>query len=98
MVCGPPDPLSETTTAPVLNPVALGVKVTEIVHFALTASDDGQVSVSEKSPNAAMLIPVRATFCLFVSVISLAVLVVPTVRLKNVRSAGLQLTVSSGLL
>jgi hypothetical protein len=43
IVCSPPEPLSETTTAPVLSPVALGAKVTEIVQLALGASDDGQV-------------------------------------------------------
>ena len=45
IVCGSPEPVSETTTAPVSSPVDPGVKVTEIVHFPFGASDAGQVLV-----------------------------------------------------
>ena len=53
--------MSVTVTAPVRNPVAVGVKVTLIVHDALAARLVPQVLVSEKSPVRATLEIVSAT-------------------------------------
>jgi hypothetical protein len=47
--------LSLTVSEPVREPVAVGVKVTLIVHDALAARLVPQVLVSEKSPLAVML-------------------------------------------
>ena len=47
--------MSVIPIVPVRVPDALGVKATEIVHLAPTATDPPQVFVSEKSPVATML-------------------------------------------
>jgi len=52
--------LSVTVTEPVREPVAVGVKVTLIVHDALAARLVPQVLVCEKSPLTVMLEIVRA--------------------------------------
>jgi len=62
--------LSVTLTEPVREPVAVGVKVTLIVHDALAARLVPQVLVCEKSPlmvmleivSVALLVPERVRF------------------------------------
>src|SRR5215467_12508247 len=51
-VCGLPLALSVTEIVPVREPLAVGVKVTEMVQFAATATDEPQVLVWLKSPLA----------------------------------------------
>ena len=51
--------LSVMVTAPVLVPVALGLKVTLRVQLALAATLEPQVLVWEKSPLAVMLVMLR---------------------------------------
>ena len=52
--------MSVTVTAPVREPVAVGMKVTLIVHDELAARLEPQVLVCEKSPLTVMLEIVRA--------------------------------------
>ena len=62
--------MSVTVTEPVREPVAVGVKVTLIVHDALAARLVPQVLVCEKSPlmvmleivSVALLVPERVRF------------------------------------
>ena len=67
-VCGLPLALSVTETAPVREPVAVGVKITEIVHVPAAATVAPQVLVWLKSPLAAMLVIVSAADPVLVSV------------------------------
>ena len=78
--CGLLDALSVTLIAPVLVPVVVGVKVTDIVHEAKAAMLVPQVSVSAKSPDAeiAMLVS-KAEELLLVRVRVCGALVVLTV-------------------
>jgi hypothetical protein len=55
-------------TAPVLVPVAVGLKVTLRVQLAPAATLEPQVLVWEKSPLALMLVIVRLAFPVFLSV------------------------------
>jgi hypothetical protein len=55
-------------TAPVLVPVAAGLKVTLRVQRALAARLEAQVLVWEKSPLAVMLVIVRVAFPVLVRV------------------------------
>src|SRR5437879_4558254 len=59
-VCGLPVALSSAETAPVREPAAVGVKVTEIVQVPAAATEAPQVLVWLKSPLPAMLVIVRA--------------------------------------
>jgi len=59
-VCVPGVALSETLSLPVLVPLAVGLKVTLIVHAAPTVSRGVHVWVCEKSPLVAILKMVRA--------------------------------------
>ncbi len=72
--------LSFTLNLPVLVPIAVGVKVTLTVHFALAANVVVHV-VAEiaKSPVVAMPMLFRLTLWLLVRVNIFAALVVPTV-------------------
>jgi len=56
--CGLLGALSEIVMAPARAPVAVGVKVTEMVQDELAATPLAQVSVSAKSPLALMLVKV----------------------------------------
>jgi hypothetical protein len=60
--------LSVMVTAPVLVPVAVGLKVTRRVQLAPAATLEPQVWVWEKSPLALMLVIVRLAFPVFLSV------------------------------
>jgi hypothetical protein len=60
--------LSVMVTAPVLVPVAVGLKVTLRVQLAPAATLEPQVLVWEKSPLALMLVIVRLAFPVFLSV------------------------------
>ena len=57
--------MSAMVTAPVRGPVAVGVKVTEMVQLAPAAKEVPHVFVSPKSPLAAMLLMLRAAVPLF---------------------------------
>jgi hypothetical protein len=60
--------LSVMVTAPVLVPVAVGLKVTLRVQLAPAATLEPQVLVWEKSPLALMLVIVRLALPVFLSV------------------------------
>ena len=60
--------LSVMVTAPVLVPVAVGLKVTLMVQLALAATLAPQVLVWEKLPLALILVIVRLAFPVFLSV------------------------------
>ena len=92
-VCGLPGALSVTFSVPVLVPVCVGVKITLIVHLALAARLAVQV-VEEtlKSPVVAIVMPVSATVCLFVSVNTLATLLNPTDVIGKVLLVGVNRT------
>jgi hypothetical protein len=55
-------------TAPVLPPVAVGLKVTLRVQLALAAMLEPQVLVWEKSPLTVMLVTLRAALPVLLSV------------------------------
>ena len=54
--------------APLMAPIAFGLKVTWIVHVAFGASELGQSFVWEKSPLASMLLIVRLALPVLVSI------------------------------
>jgi len=88
-VCGLPTALSLTLRVPVLVPVAVGVKVTLIVHFAFAARLLVQVVADLlKSPVVEIEMPVRATACLLARVKVAAALVEPTLVAAKVCVAG----------
>jgi hypothetical protein len=60
--------LSVIVTAPVLVPVAVGLKVTLMVQLALAATLEPQVLVWEKSPLVLMLEMLRVVLPVFVRV------------------------------
>lgn len=66
-VCEPVPALSVIVTAPVRVPAAVGVKVTLIEQMLPAAIVPGQVSVSAKSPLAAMPVTVRSAVPVFVN-------------------------------
>ena len=55
MRCGEPAALSVIVRAPLRHPVAVGLKLTEILHFPFGLRLGEQVLVWTKSPDAAML-------------------------------------------
>ena len=61
-------PLSVMVTAPVLVPVAVGLKVTLRVQLAATATLEPQVLVWEKSPLTVMLVMLRTALPVFLRV------------------------------
>ena len=67
-VCGEPLALSVTVNVPVRVPLAVGVNVTEMEHFAPAATLDPQVLVSAKSPEATMDVTLSAACPELVSV------------------------------
>jgi hypothetical protein len=78
MDCGLAGALSEMVMAPARAPVAVGVKVTEIVQEAFLATLVPQSSVSAKSPLALILVNVSAALPMLVTVTLCFPLVVPT--------------------
>ena len=66
--CGLSGALSEMVMAPARGPIAVGVKVTEIVQVAFGAKLVPQVSVSAKSPLALMLVNISIALPVLVSV------------------------------
>ena len=90
-LCGLPDALSFTETAPDRIPVAVGVKVTLIEQFAPAASVAPHVFVSAKSPLLVMLEIAMASLPVFESVILCAALVVPTGCAPKFRLVGVRL-------
>ena len=78
--------------APVLVPVAVGLKVTLRVQLALAARLEPQVLVWEKSPLGLMLLMLSVAFPVFVSVTVWGLLVVPTACAGKVKEAGERLT------
>jgi hypothetical protein len=60
--------LSVIVTTPVLVPVAVGLKVTLMVHLALAATLERQVLVWEKSPLTVMPVIVRVALPVLVRV------------------------------
>src|SRR6202007_1156019 len=86
--CGLPEALSATLRVPVRVPEAVGVKVTLMVQFAPAARELPQLSVSEKSPLAEILVIVKVAVPVLVSVTAFAALLVPTVWLAKVSEVG----------
>jgi len=84
--------LSVIVTVPVLDPLALGLKVTLTLHEAPAPTLEPQVLVWEKSPLIAMLVMVSVEVPLFVRVKLCGVLLVPTACEAKVRDAGEKLT------
>jgi hypothetical protein len=85
-VCGEFEALSLTVSVPVTEPVAVGVKVTEIWQFVPAPNvlgDNGQVDVCAKLPVVEIPAMVRGTVWLFCKVTIVAALVVPTAWLPN---------------
>ena len=70
--------MSVTVIEPVREPLAVGVKVTLMVHEALAARLEPQVLVSEKSPLLAMLEMVSVATLVLDRVMSRGLLLVPT--------------------
>ena len=90
--CGLPLALSEMVSAPVLVPVAVGVKVTEMVQLAPALTEPPQVLVWVKSPLAAMLEMVREVWPVLVRVTVCALLLVPEFWGGKVSEVGDRLT------
>jgi hypothetical protein len=67
-LCGLPTALSVMVRAPVLVPPAVGLKVTLRVQLLPAATLAPQVFVWEKSPLAVMLVMLRTTLPVFLSV------------------------------
>jgi hypothetical protein len=77
-VCVPEPALSRIVNEPVRVPAAAGVKVTAMLHGALTPKAAPQLFASEKSPDALMPLMFSVAFPVFVSVTLMAELLVPT--------------------
>src|SRR5208337_3257708 len=84
--------LSVMVTAPVLVPVALGLKVTLRVQLAPAATLEPQVLVWEKSPLTVMRVMLRVAFPVLLRVTLLALLLVPTFCDGKVKEVGERLT------
>ena len=77
--------------APVIAATTLGLKVTFTVQLLFTASELGQLLVSEKSPLATIELIGKAPDPVLVRVTDLAALVVPAARLPKAKVFGLML-------
>ena len=80
--------MSVTVMEPVRDPVAVGVKVTLIVHDALAARPVPQVLVPEKSPLTVMLEIARAALPGLLRVTLCGLLLVPNACPENVNEVG----------
>lgn len=96
IACGEPEALSVNVRVPVRAPLAVGVKVTETVHFAPAATLVPQVLVSAKSPEAAMEVIASAAVPELVKVTVCPALVEPTVCEAKLRLAGETLAAGDG--
>lgn len=107
--CPMPVPLKETDaarmlkpfamlTVPCLEPIPVGANVTLIVQVPLTGrgDEDGQLSVSEKSPVAPTLIIFNATLPVLVTVNSCDALLVPTFWLPKLEETGVTVIIGGG--
>ena len=83
--------MSEMVNVPVLVPLAVGLKVTEMKHFAPATRVVPQAWVSAKSPLTLMPLIVNVPAPVLLRVTVCAPLVVPVVWLPNVRLAGVRL-------
>ena len=95
-LCGLPAALSLTLTFAARLPVAVGLKVTEIVQVAFTASDAGQSLVCVKSPG---FVPVSVTLLMVSGAVPVlrrddvcAALVEPTICGPKTRLPGVSVT------
>ena len=84
--------LSVMVRAPVLVPLAVGLKVTLIVQEALAARVERQLLLCEKSPLTVMREILRVALPVFLSVMPWALLLEPTVTVRKVSEAGERLT------
>ena len=87
--------MSVTVTEPVREPVAVGVKVTLIVHDALAARLVPQALVSEKSPLIVMLEIARLAPPELLRVTLCGLLLVPNACDANVKDIGDRLIVAA---
>jgi hypothetical protein len=93
MVCGLLLALSVMVTAPLYAPVAVGLKVTEMVHLAPAETELPQVLVSMKFALATMLVIDSATLPVLVNVTFLMAPVDPFTTLPKLRVVGESATV-----
>ena len=84
--------MSVMVTAPVLDPLAPGLKVTLTLHETPAAKLDAQVLVWEKSPLIAMLVMVSGAVPVLARVKLCGSLLVPTACEAKVKDAGERLT------
>jgi hypothetical protein len=96
-VCGLPEALSAMLTIPTREPVAVGVNVTLIVHFAATANELPQVLASAKSPVAEIPVIVSAAFPVLLNVTACLLLVELTVWFPNANDPGCRLAPGVGV-
>jgi len=80
--------LSATVSEPVREPVAVGAKVTLIVHDELAARPEPQVLVSEKSPLTVMLEIASVALPGLLRVTLCGLLLVPTACEANTKDVG----------
>jgi hypothetical protein len=79
-------------TAPVLVPVAVGLKVTLRVQLALVARLAPQLLVWKKSPLTVMLVMLRVALPVLLRVTLWALLLIPTSCAGKVKEVGKRLT------
>ncbi len=87
-----------TVIDPLLDPAAVGVKITEMVQEFPAGNVALQVFVCEKSPEAAMLVIDKIPFPEFKKVMLCAELEVPTVWEEKVRVDGERVTPGRGVI
>ncbi len=99
-ICVPGLPESAIATEPLIDPVSVGVKVTDSVHFADLASAPPQglvpLPTAEKLPEAVMELIVIVPVLLLVTVTTLAAAVAPTPVEVKVSDAGLMVSGTAG--
>jgi hypothetical protein len=93
IVCGLSLALSLMVNVPLYAPVAVGLKVTEIVHFAPAETEPLQLLVSAKFALATMLVIDSATLPVLVSVTFLVALVDPNATFPKLTVVGESKTV-----
>ena len=84
--------LSVTVKVPVVIPMAMGLKVTAMLHEAPAATLDPQVLVCEKAPLALMLLMLSSAFPVFFSETVWGLLLVNTFCAGKVKEEGERLT------
>ncbi len=88
--------MSVTATVPERVPVAVGLKVTEMVQLAPAATLEPQLFVCAKSPVMEMPVMLKAALPLLVRVTVCAALVVFSTWLAKVKEAGASVTAGAG--